>query len=402
MGPKLSHWAVLASSALAAAVGCSLYNREGPDDTCQNLLWGAINACKEGIIATCRNGAMGWNVCDSKDACEASWQTLGAYRCAESDPLPLLEAGGAGGGAGQAGSSGNGSVGADCSSNCVLATVGGSAQIDELAVDSSGVYYSDCSNLYRVTVGGGVPALLHSGLADCTYSPIVLTDSFAYVDGGDPSFIEARRVIEASKGGGASRVAISSQFGIAGFWVTEDQLLWYNNTTEVLYATPLVGGLDSPVVTSINWIPRFVQLGTDLYVADVAGDIPLSRIDLSVSYPTTAVAINTAIATRAVRTDGVSLYLSDGASEISKFEPDTGVETNLVGGLNALVDYAVQGGWVWFIGRSAQGTAIMRVPSSGGTVQTVVEVGDSAANIQVDESAVYWSDGQKVMKRSWQ
>lgn len=93
-------------------VGCSTLNREGPDVTCTDLDNGAENACADGIIATCQGGAVRWSVCEQASACEAAWQTVGRYRCAQSDPLPVLPAAsGSGGSAGSGGSSGSAAQG---------------------------------------------------------------------------------------------------------------------------------------------------------------------------------------------------------------------------------------------------------------------------------------------------
>lgn len=69
---------------------CSLLNREGPDVTCADLANGTANACADGIVATCANGAVTYKVCSEKSACSAPWQTSGRYRCTETEPAPVL------------------------------------------------------------------------------------------------------------------------------------------------------------------------------------------------------------------------------------------------------------------------------------------------------------------------
>lgn len=70
---------------------CSLSNREGPDVTCADLDNGIRNACTEGIIATCSAPSkVAFLVCSDEDACSASWQSAGQYRCNETDSLPTL------------------------------------------------------------------------------------------------------------------------------------------------------------------------------------------------------------------------------------------------------------------------------------------------------------------------
>ena len=79
--------------AIAVLASCSTLNREGPDVTCEDLENGAVNACRDGIIARCMGDAVTFEVCTSDDSptpeevCEASWQVEGVYRCRESDPL---------------------------------------------------------------------------------------------------------------------------------------------------------------------------------------------------------------------------------------------------------------------------------------------------------------------------
>ncbi len=70
---------------LLVAGGCSVLNREGPDVNCEDLRNGAVNACADGIIASCDDGSnMTYRLCDDEDACGESWQVDGLYRCEES------------------------------------------------------------------------------------------------------------------------------------------------------------------------------------------------------------------------------------------------------------------------------------------------------------------------------
>jgi hypothetical protein len=62
-------------------VSCSLLNRTGPDVSCADLQNGAINACKDGIIASCISGQVTYQVCTDSSDCDQSWQTPGAYVC---------------------------------------------------------------------------------------------------------------------------------------------------------------------------------------------------------------------------------------------------------------------------------------------------------------------------------
>lgn len=85
--PTWRTWATLTVSAAIALSACSAFNREGPLVTCADLEGGAKNACKEGIIASCKNGkGVTYEVCrgaEGEGTCEASWQKQGAYKCEE-------------------------------------------------------------------------------------------------------------------------------------------------------------------------------------------------------------------------------------------------------------------------------------------------------------------------------
>jgi hypothetical protein len=92
-------WTLFAGAVLSAAACFSRLNREGPNVTCADLQNGLINACSEGIIASCADGThVTYEVCDDKDACGASWQTRGAYSCTD-----LLHGGASGSGGGSSG-----------------------------------------------------------------------------------------------------------------------------------------------------------------------------------------------------------------------------------------------------------------------------------------------------------
>jgi hypothetical protein len=118
---------MLAGSWLSGTACFSRLNREGPDVTCSDLQNGAVNACSEGIIASCGNGSrVTYEVCDDMDACEAIWQTKGAYSCRQGADGGTggHQTGGAGGSAaGAGGSSGTAACGIAWPSHACAACV---------------------------------------------------------------------------------------------------------------------------------------------------------------------------------------------------------------------------------------------------------------------------------------
>lgn len=80
--------ALLIGLAILSNGSCSLYNTEGPDVSCEDLQCGRINACQNGIIASCGDGkTMKFHVCteEAKDICGESWQKKGEYKCESHD-----------------------------------------------------------------------------------------------------------------------------------------------------------------------------------------------------------------------------------------------------------------------------------------------------------------------------
>ena len=68
----------------AGASTCSLGNHEGPNVTCEDLQCGRINACLDGIIASCADGkTVLFHVCleGATEICDEPWQVDGAYKC---------------------------------------------------------------------------------------------------------------------------------------------------------------------------------------------------------------------------------------------------------------------------------------------------------------------------------
>ncbi len=89
-------WRIGGVAALAVLTACSLLNREGPDVTCADLKNGAQNACADGIVATCASGAVRFEVCSAKSACDASWQTPGRFRCEQGSGAAISSSDGGG------------------------------------------------------------------------------------------------------------------------------------------------------------------------------------------------------------------------------------------------------------------------------------------------------------------
>jgi hypothetical protein len=196
---------------LLLSASCSLQNRDGPNVTCTDLQGGKVNACKDGIIATCSNGAMAFHVCGDSNACDASWQTNAQFRCAETDPIPGSGSGTDAGATdtGQA-DSGTGAdtatapvdSGGDAAPSCgpsdVCPIVAIPGKITAFAVDSSGLYVTDDSTVWSVPPSGGFTTALVSASQARSYGNIFVDTSYVYVLRSDEN-----RVARVPKTGGA-------------------------------------------------------------------------------------------------------------------------------------------------------------------------------------------------------
>ena len=119
-----------ALSAALGALSCSSLNREGPLVTCAELQGGSVNACHDGIIASCTGGkTVTYEVCTAGNSpeqiCAQSWQTQGAYQCAQSstnaDSNVGSSSGGSSGANGAGSGSGSGSISSGSSAGSTVA-----------------------------------------------------------------------------------------------------------------------------------------------------------------------------------------------------------------------------------------------------------------------------------------
>jgi cysteine-rich repeat protein len=114
---------LMSAASLGSLGGCSELNREGPLVSCEQLGGGRLNACQDGIIATCESGEVRYQVCPDAKACEASWQSGGAYRCGEADSFPEACGNGVKTGA-ESCDDGNADDGDLCTAGCLEARCG--------------------------------------------------------------------------------------------------------------------------------------------------------------------------------------------------------------------------------------------------------------------------------------
>ena len=176
--------AFVALSILTSISSCSSLNREGPFVTCSDLDGGTTNACRDGIIASCINGAtVTYEVCIEgeapEDICEQSWQMPGHYRCenesARSSGSASASSGGTTSSSGGASSSSGGSSTSPISISCGLTLACSNARspasaywfdyddgnevVGSTSVETTATGAISCTPGHRICFGGSVLVL---------------------------------------------------------------------------------------------------------------------------------------------------------------------------------------------------------------------------------------------------
>lgn len=374
---------VLVIACIAFTGACSTLNREGPNVTCADLNDGAVNACQEGIIATCRSGTVSWKVCDDKDACDATWQQPGGFRCSESDPVPSGSGGTGGGGTGGTGGSG-GTGGCDSSGACVVAT--SSSTITALSLAGGKAYFA-CPDLQSVDVAGGFPQPLISG--SCSQE--------IHVDGGLLFAAAASSIRIVPVGGGVEESLPTGS--VSGFTVAAGNVYYVGNAgtlNSVLVTGSQIkqlssGGVAAPESRRLHYRNGnlYWVSANQLFRFDTGGPIPSAPNVLSLG----------SVGAHDLAMAGTRAFVSDQSNSaiVSVETSGAGGQATLAAGQTGPTAIAVDDTHVYW--HVATPSEIRRVPKNGGTVETVVQVKASfVRDLLVDPTHVYWADSETLWR----
>jgi hypothetical protein len=238
---------------------CSMLNREGPSVSCQELLLGAVNDCKDGIIASCEDqNIVTYEVCtesvegaDASSLCEASWQKKGAYACKKNRDWDSSLGGNSQGGNGgsnvggksqggfgnSAGQPGAGASGGPTRITPGLATPSGSnAVLQRLAVDNQSIYVTAYEKMtgnresfvIRLSRNGSSPMVIATYSKDA--EPLKNNNaSFYYITMDDNS------IFTGGPGGGAGKIWKLGKQGGKATEVTAPYLFGLTSDPDSLY-----------------------------------------------------------------------------------------------------------------------------------------------------------------------
>jgi len=389
-------WTTLPIASIGA---CSMFNREGPTVTCEDLAGGSLNACKDGILASCNNGTMSYTVCHAQSACEQSWQVTGQYRCSATDELPSPDVAGGtvpGGGLTPDGKRcGKGDI-------CVVGTTGGS-EVAAFTLSGAEVIFTDDTTVWSAPRDGG-------------FSTALATDDFASngsiaADGRYAYVVQARaRRILRLQGAGVKETAATGSTDsvfLTHLAIDDGRLYWFEDGfTGALRAANTDGSAPIELVAS----PTFPQSSLQVvggYLYWDGGGSRLERIPTSSNSTTAPSALDLGagtgerLSTFAVDDSGIFFALHDASGTAVWRAQKDGNHRTKVAELDDTEQPVAMGTsdqsvyWV-----DANRGEVRRLSKAGGVPASVNSGSALAARLRVlaDDLYVYWAEGARIMR----
>lgn len=393
------------------APSCSVLNRQGPDVTCAVLDDGAVNACEEGIIATCFDGAVYYAACDDANACEASWQIPGAYRCSSGD-LPYdpvtTPASNTSGIDSSASSPVSTSVspnpnpvastpehsdddGCDPSSEpCAVASTAGDA-IEWFALDQESIYFADCSSVWSVPKTGGFPTVLSSAEGKCPFGPNSVVQ-----DNSTLFFLRGTNLFSLSKTGGVSQqLSEATAMALAS---DSDHVYWMDFLDNTLKSLTKTGGTPQTLATvDVLSFRTLTEHGGYLYWVNSEG---LARIATGGPLPAAAstLPLDTYPDDFFVADAGI-YFTSSSEHSVGRVDAESGLVTTLATaelGLDAITSDNNAVYWL----NNGDRSELRKLSVADGSLTTIASLRARGGSngIATDETHVYWTQGSTLMR----
>lgn len=385
------------------ATACSVLNRQGPDVTCAQLDNGAQNACEEGIIATCTDGAVHYDVCDDEKACAASWQMEGAYRCSLGD-LPFDPVTTPPGSTSSHGSSApsslptsispdpssTASTGCDPSVEpCAVASSAGDA-IEWFALDQDTIYFADCSTIWSLPKTGGFPTALSTAEARCPPG----RDSMAQ-DASTLFFLRGMDLFSLAKTGGTlQQIPAATAMALAS---NSDHIYWMDLTDDAVKSVGKTGGVPQTISNGLTSFRRLSEHDGYLYWVNQEG---LARISTAGPFPAAASTLPLDAYADDFFVAGSAIYfISSSEDLVGRIDLESGLATSLATAESGLVAITADENAVYWVSRSTR-SEVRKVSVGGGVPMPVVSLRSGGGNsgIATDDTYVYWTQGSTLMR----
>ena len=377
---------------LAVLTGCSVLNRLGPRTSCDALQQGLVNACQDGIIATCVDRyRVAYEVCDDSAACASSWQVQGHFRCSQDKPIPNPPDGGTTTDAGTC----------DPNARCLLAATD-SADVQALATDGTYVFFSDCRSVWRVPVTGGERKLLafETAVGGCdSRASLTLDQTDVYLLRNEGT---VSRIVRVPKAGGVFTVVVTSPFYLYAATVDATMLYWAE--VDKLHRAPKLAPADATTIAMAPFNDQSLRLVVDdAYLYWVVGR-SLYRLTKTVPGPTDpqAVTINEKIDAKTFTVDGSAVFVaSPTEGTLWRVPHATMRPVQIVTGQTSLRYVASDGANAYFSVPGDRGSRVLRVRVTGGetpTPATDVLTQSDIGFLRIDDKAIYWREGFLVVR----
>ena len=280
-----------------------------------------------------------------------------------------------------------------CASDCacaptVIANLGGSAGTQNLAVDSSYVYWSNYNDgrVMRAPLGGGAPSTLASGPAN---GPRGIAVDGAAVYWADQATGTISRMPLA---GGTPTVLATGQASPYGVAVDGTSVYWVNLDGGEVRKVPKVGGAMVTLVTGERH-PFYVVVDGGFLYWTAAGDDSQSNGRVA-RVPVSGGAVEVIAGARSspigLAVDGTSVYWADFNGQGVMKAPKMGGPVSLVAAEAQSWDVALHGGFVYWTVRVYDGT-VRRAPIQGTGTTTLATGQHLAWAVEVTGTHVYWS-----------
>jgi hypothetical protein len=267
--------------------------------------------------------------------------------------------------------------------------------VNAIALDGDTVYFSDCETLYSLPKSGGFPVTLTS-VKGCSSGNL-------FVDGDSLYLLQTPNqapgeIIRVPRTGGASAVVVAMSEIPFSFAVDNDNIYWISQTR--LKRTPKAGGTIVTMSTSVTQygMPRMLVSGGYVYWLQGSS---VSRLATSTSEPTNPANVplgQTGAWDFGIDAAGVYFTVPYGDQGSLMFLPwSGGAASELVGNIKGAGTLALDAAKAYY----RDNNSIRAVPKTGGSATTVAgfsSIGAFSQPLVVDDAAVFWGEGTKLMK----
>lgn len=359
--------------ALAGAVSCSVFNREGPHETCETLDGGAANACHDGIIAFCLGGQMVYEICDNASVCEESWQKAGAFLCTQASTLPQSRS-----------SDGSTPPPTGCDAGCDTVSVAAVTGIpSSLAVNGDDLFYCVDAGVWRVKKTGGTAQRLGDVIGGCGAGMFVDERDVWVVSAQAPSTI-----VRVAKTPGLASLSFEDTRNVGIFGIDVEYMYWIDVSGSVR-KRPKADFVAAATTMNEGASFRLASLQVEADRVYWLTNTGLASLPTSAKIGSPISFVNLTDVPTSFRIADGAVYWTAATQGVRRTDLGSGSSATLASALGAPAAIALGSDAVYW----AESARIARVSKAGGAAETLASEG--TALLAADGDGVYWyANGQ--------